>query len=134
MTVGRSTSPTHQIGQQAEETALNFLQQQGFQFVAQNYHCKMGEIDLIVKKDHLLVFVEVRQRKSSVFGGAAASVTPSKQRKIIQTSAFFLQSFSEFESFDCRFDVIAIDRPAQFSDSKKIDWIEDAFDASVLYG
>ncbi len=133
MTVGRSTSPTHQVGQQAEETALRFLLRQGFQLVAQNYHCPLGELDLVVVQDHLLVFVEVRQRKSGVFGSAAASVTPSKQRKIIKTSAVFLQSFPEFESFDCRFDVIAIDRSVQFGDSKSMEWIEGAFDASILY-
>lgn len=66
MTVGRSTSPTHQIGQKAEENALQFLLNQGFQLIVQNYHCQFGEIDLIVFKNELLVFVEVRQRKASV--------------------------------------------------------------------
>jgi putative endonuclease len=141
MTVGRSTSPTHQVGQKAEEAALIFLQRQGFQRVAQNFHCRMGEIDLIVTKGQLLIFVEVRQRKSSVFGSAAASVTVSKQRKIIKTAAFFLQSFPKFESFDCRFDVIAIERSNHHSteNSQKIDtgnliinWIEGAFDAAMF--
>lgn len=138
MTVGRSTSPTHQVGQKAEEAALSFLQQKDFQLIAQNYHCSMGELDLVVVQDHLLVFVEVRQRKPSVFGNAAASVTPSKQRKIIKTSAFFLQSFPEFELFDCRFDVIAIDSRGSNKSTESghenmmIDWIEGAFDASAL--
>jgi len=140
MTVGRSTSPTHQVGQKAEETALRFLQQKGFLLVAQNYHCKMGELDLVVVQDHLLVFVEVRQRKPSMFGNAAESVTPSKQRKIIKTSAFFLQSFPEFAVYDCRFDVIAIDsrksNKSKESDHENltIDWIEGAFDATMFYG
>ena len=89
MTVGRSTSPTHQIGQQAEERALRFLLNQGFQLVAQNFHCQFGEIDLVVFKNELLVFVEVRQRKNSVFGNAAASITLGKQRKISQAAAIF---------------------------------------------
>ncbi len=134
MTVGRSTSPTHQVGQKAEEAALSFLKDKGFQLVAQNFHCPMGEIDLIVVQEGLLVFVEVRQRKSSVFGNAATSITPSKQRKIIQTSATFLQSFPEFESYDCRFDVIAIESSARFSaENLKINWIEGAFDAAMFY-
>jgi putative endonuclease len=142
MTVGRSTSPTHQVGQKAEEAALIFLQRQGFQLIAQNFHCRMGEIDLIMTQDQLLIFVEVRQRKSSVYGSAAASVTVSKQRKIIKTSAFFLQLFPKFETFDCRFDVIAIDGPNYNTkeNSHKIDlgniiinWIEGAFDAEMLY-
>lgn len=137
MTVGRSTSPTHQIGQKAEDVALIFLQQKGFQLVAQNYHCKMGELDLVVAQDQLLVFVEVRQRKLSVFGNAAASITLSKQRKIIKTSAFFLQSFPEFEAYDCRYDVIAIDSWGRKSlgaghENITIDWIDGAFDTSAL--
>lgn len=134
MTVGRSTSPTHQVGQKAEETAIDFLRTKGFQLVAQNYHSPVGEIDLVVIQDRLLVFVEVRFRKSGIFGNAASSITPSKQRKIIQTSAIFLQSFPEFESHDCRYDVIAIDRYTKTSrEHLKMSWIEGAFDASMLY-
>lgn len=134
MTVGRSTSPTHQIGQQAEERALRFLQDQGFQLVAENFHCQFGEIDLIVSKSELIVFVEVRQRKMSVFGSAAASVTTSKQRKISQSAAIFLQSNHQFELFDCRFDVIAIDVSSRFMDeASNLNWIEGAFDAVMTY-
>ena len=134
MTVGRSTSPTHQIGQKAEERALQFLQDQGFQMVVQNYHGQFGEIDLIVFKDKLLVFVEVRQRKVSVFGTAAASVTLGKQRKISKTAAIFLQSHPEFESFDCRFDVIAIDVASRTNKVvPDINWIEGAFEAVTSY-
>ena len=134
MTVGRSTSPTHQIGQQAEESALRFLQDQGFKLVEQNFHCKMGEIDLIVFKSKLLVFIEVRQRKSSLFGNAAASITLGKQRKISKTAAFFLQSHPEFESFDCRFDVIAIDVSTRRNhQTSNMNWIEGAFEAALPY-
>jgi len=134
MTVGRSTSPTHQVGQKAEEAALIFLKNKGFQLVAENFHSAMGEIDLVVIQGRLLVFVEVRLRKSSAFGNAAASITPSKQRKIIQTSAIFLQYFPEFESYDCRFDVIAIDGSASKGhENMKISWIEGAFDAAMFY-
>jgi putative endonuclease len=134
MTAGRSSSPTHQVGQQAEESALRFLLNQGFQLVAQNYHCKMGEIDLIVYKNRLLVFVEVRQRKIGVFGNAAASVTVVKQRKISLTAAFFLQVRPEFDSFDCRFDVIAIDVSRRLKgEISNLNWIEGAFDAAIPY-
>lgn len=134
MTVGRSTSPTHQIGQKAEESALQFLLDNGFQFVAQNYHCQFGEIDLVVFKSKLLVFVEVRQRRVSAFGSAAASITVSKQRKISKTAAFFLQAHPEFEFFDCRFDVIAIDVSKRLHDVvPDLNWIEGAFEAAVFY-
>ena len=127
MTVGRSSSPTHQIGAAAEQLAAQFLRAQGWQVVAENFHCQSGEIDLIVRPnsaEQLLVFVEVRSRKRAAFGGAMASVTAAKQRKLYQTAAYFLQVHPEFGAFDCRFDVIAVQlaaSPVQF------EWIVAAF-------
>lgn len=134
MTVGRSTSPTHQVGHKAEERALQFLLHQGFELAVQNFNCQFGEIDLVVFKNKLLVFVEVRQRKNSVFGNAAASVTASKQRKISHAAAMFLQSHPQFELFDCRFDVIAIDVSRQWSgETSDMNWIEGAFESLMPY-
>ncbi len=127
MTVGRSTSPTHLKGQKAEELALQHLQAQGFRLVEQNYACKMGEIDLVMHQHNLLIFVEVRSRNTSAYGGAAASITYSKQRKISRTAAFFLQTHPRFANADCRFDVIAFDHDQNHPES--LDWIQGAFDA-----
>ncbi|WP_410211374.1 YraN family protein [Aquirhabdus sp.] len=131
MTVGRSTSPTHTAGQYAEERALAFLKTQGFTLVVQNFHGKVGEIDLVMTKDKLLIFVEVRLRRPSRFGSAAESVTFAKQRKISKTAALFLQRFSQYESYDCRFDVVTIEGNPALQDSAmpelKIDWLEGAF-------
>lgn len=127
MTVGRSSSPTHQIGAAAEQLAAQFLQVHGWQQVAENFHCRMGEIDLIMRSttgQQLLLFVEVRSRKRSHFGDALSSVTIAKQRKIYQTAAYFLQTHAEFAAFDCRFDVVAVQlytSPVQF------EWIPAAF-------
>ena len=130
MTVGRSTSPTHIKGQQAEEWALAYLQAQGFQLVVQNYACKMGEIDLIMHKANLLLFIEVRTRNTSAYGGAAASITYAKQRKISRTAALFLQTHARFGNDDCRFDVIAFEaRYGIHKDDSAVDWIQGAFDA-----
>ncbi len=130
MTVGRSTSPTHVKGQQAEEWALLFLTQQGYALVQQNYSCKMGEIDLILRKNKLLIFVEVRTRNTNAYGGAAASVTYSKQRKISRTAALFLQTHPRYGNDDCRFDVIAFEqRYGVDQDPTAVDWIQGAFDA-----
>jgi len=128
MTVGRSTSPTHIKGQQAEELALQHLVAQGFRLIVQNYACKMGEIDLIMQQHNLLIFVEVRSRNTSAYGGAAASITYSKQRKISRTAAFFLQNQPRFADADCRFDVIAFEQ-SQANMPHVIDWIQGAFDA-----
>lgn len=66
----------HAQGQAGEDCALAFLQKQGCEPVARNWHCRAGEIDLVVRQGELLLFVEVRYRKSKRFGGAAYSITP----------------------------------------------------------
>lgn len=74
---------------------------------------KVGELDLVMIESgqawSTLVFIEVRQRQRSCFGDAALSVTAGKQRKIIKTAKYFLQQYSEYGHYDCRFDVIAYD-------------------------
>ena len=82
--VSKPLAPTdkQRIGQAAEDAAALLLQQQGLQLIERNFGCKTGEIDLILQDNGQLVFVEVRFRKNQLFGGAAASVTPAKQKKL----------------------------------------------------
>jgi putative endonuclease len=124
MTVGRSTSPRHQIGAQAEDFAARYVQDQGYRVIAQNYHQRCGEIDLIVCRDQLLVFIEVRRRKVSGYGDALQSVTSAKQRKLYQTAQHFLQQHPQYQHFDCRFDVLAFN---QIGTQLQLEWIEAAF-------
>jgi putative endonuclease len=115
-------SPRQASGQMAEDRALAYLQQRGLKLIARNFHCKGGEIDLILAEpaSNLLVFVEVRQRSSRRYGGAAASVTHGKQAKLIIAAQVFLQRYADLPA--CRFDVIAIEDDA-------IEWIKQAFEA-----
>lgn len=94
-------------GVAGEERALAYLQQQGLRLVDRNFRCKMGEIDLIMRQDAVLIFVEVRARANDRHGGAAASITPAKQRRLVRTAQFYLQRLRVLPA--CRFDVIAID-------------------------
>ena len=108
------TSPKQRQGSLFEQQACEFLQSQGLILIAQNWQQpKVGELDLIMLETgsawSTLVFIEVRQRQRSGFGGAALSVTASKQRKVIRTAQYFLQQHPEYEDYDCRFDVIAYD-------------------------
>ena len=109
MPVGRSSSPTHQQGAKAEDAAAVFMQEQGYQLVAQNFNTRLGEIDLIVQhSDRLqLVFVEVRQRKANALVSASESLTLAKQRKLMRAAQVFLQQHPQYRHHDCRFDVIA---------------------------
>ncbi len=109
---GTGTGARHKraIGRAGETRALAFLQQQGLVLVEQNYRCRHGEIDLILRDGPVLVFVEVRLRSRAHFGGAAASVGTIKQARLWRTAAHYLSR--EVQAPPCRFDVIAIDGDA----------------------
>ncbi|MDI1300681.1 MAG: YraN family protein [bacterium] len=113
-----------QDGQAAENAARDFLQAQGFHLVSANYHCRQGEIDLIMQQPSLLVFAEVRFRSRPDFGGAAASVTTRKQQKIIASAGAFLHHHPEFASYNCRFDVLALQKTAG---QWHVEWLPAAF-------
>ena len=92
-------STTKQIGDAAEDAALHYLQQRGLRLLARNYRTPGrggGEIDLIMHApDGTCVFVEVRQRKSASHGGAAASVTNTKQRRLVFAAQHYLLRLRE---------------------------------------
>lgn len=109
-------------GDQAENQACNFLQSKGLTLLARNFSIRAGEIDLIMQDHDLLVFVEVRYRKNSNFGGAAMSVTPKKQQRIIKAALAYQQKHAPQSSM--RFDVVAIDGEGK---DRQINWIDNAF-------
>ncbi|MCU3987576.1 YraN family protein, partial [Enterobacter mori] len=89
-----------------ELKARRWLEGKGLRFIAANVRGRGGEIDLIMKDGQVTVFVEVRFRQSSRFGGAAASVTLAKQHKLLQTAHLWLARHNgSFDTVDCRFDV-----------------------------
>jgi putative endonuclease len=111
-------------GKAAENAACQFLVTQGLKLLEQNFLCKLGEIDLILMDGQTLVFTEVRFRKNPNFGGAAASVTPGKQRKLQRAAQVYLQRTGQIPA--CRFDVLAM---TQDQNSQIIceNWIKNAF-------
>ncbi len=109
------------LGVAAEALAAKYLQQQGLTLVTRNYHCKAGEIDLIMRDGHTLVFVEVRLRSNSRFGDAASSITLDKQRKLTKAAQHYLQQHGDTA---CRFDAILMDSAQE----SHIEWIRNAFD------
>ncbi|RKQ39307.1 YraN family protein [Enterobacter sp. R1(2018)] len=112
-------------GAHYELQARRFLERKGLRFIAANVRVRGGEIDLIMKHHHVIVFVEVRYRRSSRFGGAAASVTRSKQQKLLLAARNWLARASgSFDTVDCRFDVLAFT-------GNEIEWLTNAFTADV---
>ena len=117
--MGTKKDSTRHIGQQAEDEAYQFLRSAGYKLVDRNFSFKGGEIDLIVRNDDTLVFVEVRFRKNPSYGSGAETVTSAKRRRIIRTAEYYLQVNPDNSNRDFRFDVISM--------SPDIDWIENAF-------
>jgi len=115
---------TKQVGDAAEALALQHLQRAGLKLLERNYRTPGrggGEIDLIMRDaDGTCVFVEVRQRKLASHGGAAASVSTTKQRRIVFAARHYLMRFASLPP--CRFDVLAVDGGV-------VDWLQGAFEA-----
>ncbi|MBP1205864.1 putative endonuclease [Duganella sp. 1411] len=105
----QAKQPTEQqrLGRLGEDRALSHLVEQGLALVERNFLCKVGEIDLIMRHNGGLVFVEVRRRAAAGFGGAAASVTPAKRRRLINAAQYYLLRYPSPPP--CRFDLVAID-------------------------
>jgi putative endonuclease len=110
-----------------ESRAIVFLQGHGLELIERNYSCPFGEIDLIMKSDQVLVFVEVRFRTRADFVHPLASVNYSKQRKIVRTAQVYLKHHRLTDKVLCRLDVLGItrDTAGQF----QFDWIRNAFSA-----
>ena len=108
------------IGNEAEQQACKHLQSQGLILLDKNFSTKAGEVDLIMRDGETLVFIEVRYRKNTDFGGAAASITPKKQQRIIKASLAYQQKHCPQSSM--RFDVVAIE-----GDNRRLNWIQNAF-------
>jgi len=117
-------STTKQLGDAAEDAALHYLQQANLRLLERNYRTPGrggGEVDLIMRApDGTTVFVEVRQRKSASHGGAAASVSAPKQRRIVFAARHYLMRLREPPP--CRFDVVLVEPGG-------IQWLQAAFDA-----
>ncbi|MGI9270180.1 MAG: YraN family protein [Woeseiaceae bacterium] len=113
------------IGDNAESLAQRFLQQEGLTPVQRNFHCRLGELDLIMQDGNCLVVIEVRFRGTHSFVAASHTVDRRKQQKILRTTALFLAWNERFANSPVRFDVVGIDADARGEPS--ISWIRDAF-------
>lgn len=120
--VRNTGTPEPSKGRIAEDYALEFLQQQGLRLMERNYRSRFGEIDLVMEDGRMVVFVEVRFRGTTRFGGALESVDRRKQAKLLTTAACFLKE----RRLDrpARFDVAAL---APNGNGLAIQWIKGAF-------
>lgn len=109
------------VGKEAELAAKDYLTNQGLRWIASNYHCRFGELDLIMLDQSTLVFVEVRARKTMNYGGAVLSVTRNKQDKLIKSAHHFLLTHKHYANSAYRFDILALQgQPWQ------MEWVKNA--------
>ncbi len=104
-------------GNAAEAAAARLLEARGLRVIERNFRVKGGEIDLVCRDGAATVFVEVRLRTRQDYGGAAASITATKQARLILAARHWLARHGEAP---CRFDAV-------LSDGEKLEWIRDAF-------
>ena len=118
---------TKKTGDDAERIAERFLARHGLTLVVRNYRCRYGEIDLIMQHAEALVFVEVKLRKTRSgkvdFGGALASITSSKQAKLVATAQHYLAGFKHLPP--CRFDAVLLNG----LNVNDVEWLRNAFEA-----
>lgn len=114
------------IGISGEDAALRYLVAQKLKLIERNYRCRSGEIDLVMLDGATLALVEVRYRADGQFGGAAASVTWHKQRRIISAARHLLFTRSDLRRYPARFDVVTV---APNRGELEVKWIRAAFTA-----
>jgi len=114
---------TKEQGNDGEQIAMRHLKRQGIEIVEMNYRFGHGEIDIIAKDGGILVFCEVKTRKSEEYGDPEYSITPRKQQQIRKVARGYLYEH-EIKEQECRFDVVAI---RMYSGTPEINYIKNAF-------
>ncbi|MBW2605393.1 MAG: YraN family protein [Deltaproteobacteria bacterium] len=117
-----------QFGKESESLAVRYLKKNGYKIIERNYRNKLGEIDIIAKEKGTLVFVEVKARKTHVFGNPKWAVTPKKQRKISMVALYYLKATKQTH-VKARFDVVAL---SLAKDNSQIEIVKNAFE--LAYG
>jgi len=119
-------SPRQEVGRRAEAQAADHLIAQGLEPVLANYRCRFGELDLVMRDGGTLAVIEVRRRSSRDFGGAAASITRGKQRRIVRATRHLLLTHATLRHYPIRFDVVTLEPAAG---GTRIEWLRNAFHA-----
>ncbi len=96
-----------ELGKEAESIAASFLEQNGYTILERNFYYQHGEIDIVARDGSILVFVEVKMRRSTRFGAPEESVTPKKQELLRRTAEGYVQ-VKNIGAVECRFDVVSI--------------------------
>jgi putative endonuclease len=96
-----------ELGQRGEDAAAEALRARGYDILARRYRTRRGEVDIIARQGRTVVFVEVKTRVDERFGGGAAAVTRTKQRRMALVALDYLARHALTAS-PCRFDVVVV--------------------------
>ena len=108
-----------------ENFAAKCLKKSGYKIICRNFDVGFAEIDLVVEKKEIIAFVEVKQRKSSIFGLPCQAVGPEKQRKIRRAAEYYMMKNKPGKQ--PRFDVFEIYGTCEGLEKPKTRHIENAF-------
>jgi putative endonuclease len=115
------------IGTIGEQISVNYLAHKGYQILSKNYHCRYGEIDIVAKKEDVLVFIEVKTRTATPFEQIKSAISRSKQYKLSLAAQAFITQYIEFEDLEMRFDIILCNHNP-LTNNYSVRHIPDAFD------
>jgi putative endonuclease len=113
------------VGQEGEAAAEQYLRRKGYRILSRNVRSSLGELDLVVEDGSVLVFVEVKARRTDEFGGAVHAVHRQKQKKLIQLASQYL-SRHHFSHRPCRFDVVLLQETGDMH--SQIEHVQNAFE------
>ena len=122
-----SRNPRKLFGQAGESAAEEYLRRKGYRILARNLRSSLGELDLVAEDGQVLVFVEVKARRTNAFGGAIHAVHHRKQEKLIQLAAQYLARH-HIKNRLCRFDVVLLQ--GLNAAAPQIEHIQNAFEIS----
>ncbi len=117
----KQTVNQRKLGEAKEDLAITFLKQKGCEILDRNFYIRGGEIDIIGKENGCIFFIEVKYRKSELYGGAVSAISPQKQRRIAKTALHYIAKKGIPMDYPFRFDVILIN-------NNKLTWLKNAFE------
>ena len=120
------TNTRHLLGKRGEQYAAQYLTDHGYAVRARNWRCPVGEIDLVTEKDGVLIFVEVRTRRSDRLGTPEESITPAKRARLIAAAQTYLDEQGQTDR-DWRIDIVAIEIGSH-GEVKRCDLFENAIE------
>ena len=100
------------LGKEGENRAVQALEAAGMTIIARNFRSQRGEIDIIALDSEILVFIEVKAWSKLGMENLSYSLSPKKQRRIIETAKYFLSIYRQYNGKAIRFDVVFVGKEA----------------------